>query len=144
MINTAIQGIFLGSIIILFAAALAWYILQAVAYWKIFTKAGEAGWKSIVPFYNLYTQYKLTWNPMWFFVLVGCAAVNVVLGGAEGIFYIISTITSLAVGIIGIISNFKLSQAYGHGAGFAIGLIFLNPIFMLILGFGSSEYQGPQ
>lgn len=144
MINTAIQGIFLGSIIILFAAALAWYILQAVAYWKIFTKAGEAGWKSIVPFYNLYTQYKLTWNPMWFFVLVGCAAVNVVLGGAEGIFYIISTITSLAVGVIGIISNFKLSQAYGHGAGFAIGLIFLNPIFMLILGFGSSEYQGPQ
>lgn len=144
MINTAIQGIFLGSIIILFAAALAWYILQAVAYWKIFTKAGEAGWKSIVPFYNLYTQYKLTWNPMWFFVLVGCAAVNVVLGGAEGIFYIISTITSLAVGVIGIISNFKLSQAYGHGVGFAIGLIFLNPIFMLILGFGSSEYQGPQ
>ena len=38
----------------------------------------------------------------------------------------------------------NLSLAYGHGVGFAIGLFFLSPIFMLILGLGSSQYQGPQ
>lgn len=144
MTDTAILGVLLGSIMVLFVAVVAWYILQVVAYWKIFTKAGEAGWKSLIPFYNMYTQYKLTWNPMWFFVLIACGAVNFAFGGTEGVFYAIGTLTSLAMGVIGIISNFKLSQAYGHGACFAIGLILLNPIFMLILGFGSSEYQGPQ
>ena len=35
-----------------------------------------------------------------------------------------------------------LSNAFGHGLGFTLGLIFLAPIFVLILAFGSSEYRG--
>lgn len=38
----------------------------------------------------------------------------------------------------------KLSVSFGHGVGFTLGLIFLNPIFTLILAFGSSEYIGAQ
>ena len=34
-------------------------IVAIIAYWKIFTKAGEAGWKSIIPFYNVYTLLKI-------------------------------------------------------------------------------------
>lgn len=30
-------------------------ILLIVAQWKIFTKAGEKGWKSIIPIYNMVT-----------------------------------------------------------------------------------------
>ena len=44
--------------------------------------------------------------------------------------------------IIGIIVANDLSNAFGHGLGFTLGLIFLSPIFMLILAFGSSEYRG--
>ena len=33
-----------------------------------------------------------------------------------------------------------LSKAFGHGLGFTLGLIFLSPIFYLMLGFGSSHY----
>lgn len=40
--------------------AFIFYILQVIAYWKIFTKAGEEGWKSIIPIYNGYVQYRLT------------------------------------------------------------------------------------
>ncbi len=36
------------------------------------------------------------------------------------------------------------AKAFGQGTGFGIGLIFLNPIFIAILGFGSAEYIGPQ
>ena len=39
----------LGSYIFL---VIAWYIILVIANWKIFTKAGEAGWKSIIPIYN--------------------------------------------------------------------------------------------
>ena len=30
-------------------------ILQIVAWWRIFSKAGEAGWKSIIPIYYVYS-----------------------------------------------------------------------------------------
>ena len=43
-----------------------------------------------------------------------------------------------------VVALYKLACAYGHGIGFTIGLFFLNPLFMLILGFGDSEYMGPQ
>lgn len=50
----------LGSILIL---VIGWYILQVVAYWQIFEKAGEPGWKAIIPCYNTYTQYNLPGTP---------------------------------------------------------------------------------
>lgn len=97
-------------------------VLLIVAMWKLFTKAGEAGWKSIIPFLNTYTLFKIAWGNGWLFLLGFIPIVNV---------------------IIQIMLMVKLAHAYGKGAGFAIGLIFLTPIFYLILGFGSAQYVGP-
>ena len=41
-----------------------------------------------------------------------------------------------------IIVALDLAKVFGRGTGFAIGLIFLTPIFSLILGFGSDTYKG--
>ena len=38
----------------------------------------------------------------------------------------------------------RLARAYGKSSGFAVGLFFLGSIFLCILAFGKSEYQGPQ
>ena len=38
----------------------------------------------------------------------------------------------------------KFAKAFGKGIGFGIGLVFLNTIFVLILGLGDAEYIGPQ
>ena len=115
---------------------LLWYVLQVIAYWKIFTKAGQPGWKSIIPIYNQYTQFRISWKiPYMYWVWLACMVAGVILGSINA---------SLAATIIGVIATVKLSKAYGHGVGFAIGLIFLGPIFMMILGFGSSQYLGPQ
>ena len=54
----------------------------------------------------------------------------------------LGTICNLGVMVIGITGLYKLSKAFGHGVGFTLGLMFLNPIFMMILGFGSDQYQG--
>lgn len=144
MSDSAAFGILLGSLLLVLIVAIGWYVLQAVAYWKIFTKAGEPGWKSLIPLYNTYTQYKLTWAPVWFFVFAGCVCLNIFFGSIEGAASYVGSIATLVSGVISIISNHKLSTAFGHGIGFTIGLILLNPIFMLILGFGDSQYQGPQ
>ena len=36
-----------------------------------------------------------------------------------------------------------LGKSFGKDGAFIVGMILLSPIFMLILGFGSAEYQGP-
>ncbi len=105
-----------------FIIAMAIAVLVIVATWKLFVKAGKPGWASIVPFYSTYCLFQISFGNGWLFLLSFVPCVNVV------IFFML---------------YFKLAKAFGQGGAFAIGLIFLNPIFMLILGFGDSEYIGP-
>ena len=93
-----------------------------IAMWKIFAKAGKPGWAAIVPFYNLYVLFEITWGNGIMFLLMLIPFVNF---------------------IIAIITMVKLAKAFGKGGGFAAGLIFLSFIFMLILAFGSAQYIGP-
>lgn len=138
---TALLFASLGTIFILI---IGWYILQVVAYWKIFEKAGEPGWKAIIPFYNTYTQYKFTWEAnIYWFVLFG-GLIGAGLNSLGGILSVLGSAVLLGVTIVNILAANKLAKAFGHGVGFTIGLIFLNPIFMLILGFSSDQYIGPQ
>lgn len=138
-------ALLLASLGTIFILVIGWYILQVVAYWKIFEKAGEPGWKAIVPFYNTYTQYKFIWNTRAFWiVLIGGIVGGILQEATEGIPSLLGTLIVLIVAIFNIISLNKLAKAFGHGVGFTIGLFFLNPIFMLILGFSGDEYIGPQ
>lgn len=116
--NTNVQ-LSTGTIIICIAIA----VLMIVASWKILTKAGRPGWASIIPFYNYYIEFEMVGMNGWLFLLLLVPIANIV---------------------ISIMYNIKLAQVFGKGTGFAIGLIFLNPIFLLILAFGSAQYQGPQ
>lgn len=110
---------------------LLFYILIAVAAWRIMVKAGEPGWKGIIPVYNIYSLYKISWKTNMFWALLVLELLSFV-----------GWICSVAGLVIGIMGLHKVSKAFGHGAGFTLGLIFLNPIFLLILGFGSSQYLG--
>ena len=42
--------------------SLIWCIIMIVANWKIFTKAGQPGWMSIIPFLNSFILFKISWN----------------------------------------------------------------------------------
>lgn len=45
---------------VIFALLLLGAIIVAfISWWKIFEKAGEAGWKSLVPFYNAFIDAKI-------------------------------------------------------------------------------------
>jgi uncharacterized membrane protein YhaH (DUF805 family) len=97
-------------------------IVAVIAFWRVFTKAGEAGWKSIIPIYSTYVLLKIVGRPWWWLLLMLIPLVNV---------------------IVYIIVMHDLSKSFGHGFGFTLGLIFLSLIFYLILGFGGSQYVGP-
>ena len=136
----------LGGIYLVFA--FIWWLLQIIANWNIFTKAGEAGWKSIIPVYSDYISYKIAWQPSYFWLVFVLGIITSVANGMEDpngtnttILLIVSLIR-IILAIISILYCIKLSRAFGHGIGFAIGLMFLQPIFMLILGFGNDPYYG--
>ncbi len=140
----AYTGLILASLGTIFILIIGWYVLQVVAYWQIFEKAGEPGWKAIIPFYNTYTQYKFTWDTnFYWFVLFG-SIIGGLLNSFDGMISALGSIILLAISVVNIIALNKLAKAFGHGTGFTVGLVFLNPIFKLILGFSGDEYIGPQ
>lgn len=91
-------------------------LLLIVSMWVVFEKAGEAGWKSIVPIYNLYVLMLVCGKPGWWFLLMFIPIIG-------AIFYLLAMLS--------------LSARFGRGAVFGIGLFFLPMIFFPLLAFGS-------
>ena len=58
-------GVFGAMFIVYLVVAIIIAILQIVAMWKIFTKAGEKGWKSIIPIYNIVILFKISGLSPW-------------------------------------------------------------------------------
>ncbi len=100
-------------LLLAFGFGIAWI----VAVWKIFAKAGQPGWAVLIPIYNMVAFLKVVQRPLWWLVL-------------------------LFIPIIPLILCFDLSRVFGKGGLFGLGLVLFNPIFTMILGFGSAEYVG--
>lgn len=125
-------------------AAIVYYIILIVGLWKIFEKAGEEGWKALIPFYNFYILFKIAGVSLYFWIMAACgaiAAISAFIGNFIFITYPISWILTAIASIVLFMMWNSLSQAFGHSLGFALGLWLLNPIFILVLGFGASQYR---
>ena len=124
---------------------LLWYILTLAAGWKMFEKAGEPGWKSFIPFYNEYTVYKFSWNTMIFWINFICVVLSRLLGNSDmGLLILIAGVLNLLSAVLYVGISYKLAQSFRQGVAFTIGLIILRPVFILVLGFGSADYIGPE
>lgn len=130
-----IAGGALAITIFLIAAGL----VLIIALWKIFEKAGEKGWKSLIPFYSSYIEFKLAWSVSYFWFYLAA----LVLTWLTGSFPILRVTFAITATVFNIILLAKLAKSFGKSGGFAVGLVLLNPVFLMILGFGSAEYCGP-
>jgi hypothetical protein len=117
--NSAAQqgGSMIGGLV-----GLAILVFLVAAMWKVFTKAGKAGWLVLIPIVNIYQLLKIAGRPGWWLILFLIPLVNL---------------------IISILVSMDIAKSFGKGAGFGLGLAFLSPIFYPILGFGSATYKGP-
>ncbi len=48
-----------GMLYTMILLVIAYFVLKIVANWKIFEKAGQPGWASIVPFYSNYIEFNI-------------------------------------------------------------------------------------
>lgn len=161
------EAAFLGGIygsmamVLLLVVFVAW-VLLVIAHWKMFTKAGEKGWKSIIPLYSDYTLYKLVWNTKSFWIFLASSVITIIttffcgsyaitsagelvyLGESNMIIGIISFVASMVMLCYTVMSTINTALAFGKGFVFAVGLLILPNVFTLILAFGSAKYRGPQ
>lgn len=97
-------------------------LIMLSSMWRIFTKAGYAGWTSLVPIYNAVLMMRIAGKPGWWVLLMMFPLVNMV---------------------IMVVVDISLANQFGKNAAFGIGLLFLPLIFMPILAFGSAKHLNP-
>ena len=143
----------LGVIMSAFTFWIMWYVLVLIARWKVFDKAGIAGWKSLIPIYSDYCTFKISWKTAVFWLFLVLSVASAIISGRiaslteneeaiPAIISLLETVVGLAMTAINLIMNIKLAQKFGHGILFGLGLAFLTPLFTLILGLGSSDFRG--
>ncbi len=107
--------------------AFAWFIMLAlvvldlIGLWKVFAKAGFDGWEALIPGHNFFVEFQLAGIKTYWIFLLFVPFVN--------------------IGIL-IWRDIELAKAFGKSTLFGLGVFFLAPIFIPILGFGKAKYVG--
>jgi Family of unknown function (DUF5684) len=107
--------------VILILLWIAVSVLMIASVWVVYTKAGQPGWASLIPIYNIIVMLQIAGKPTWWILLCLIPIVNIVI---MFMMYI------------------AVARAFGKSDGFGIGLIFLSFIFFPILAFGDAKYVG--
>lgn len=103
--------------------SIIWYILVAIALWKVFDKAGYPGILAIIPIVNLFVLVKVAGYSAWLGLLYLIPLVNIVFG---------------------IMVAFRIGRAFGKGGLFSFFFLWMFAfIGYFILGFGSARYSKP-
>ena len=111
-----------GTPLLILAIALVVATLMLVSGWKLFEKAGEPGWASLVPIYNMVVLLRIVALPWWCLGLFVVPAVNVA--------------ASLMV-------SYRLAKAFGQGVLGSVGMVLFPFIMLPALGFGQARYTRP-
>ncbi len=105
-------------LIIVYLAVIA---LMVVSMWIIYAKAGKPGWAVLIPIYNIIVFMEIIKKPWWWLFLWMIPFVNFVF----------------------IIWSWNLLvKKFGKSEGFTVGVILLSFIFIPILAFDGSGYEG--
>lgn len=150
--------LFLGLILILLGIGVLVFYFWGL--WKLFTKAGQAGWKAIIPYYADWVLMKdvcgLHWG--WFVTSVGVAVLSLLLSFIETLltgfvgadaYNVISVVFSIFGWICTIVSLFiqlacvyNLSKKFNKSTGWVVLTMFFGIITIPLLGFvKKEEYQ---
>ncbi|MEO5627422.1 MAG: DUF5684 domain-containing protein [Candidatus Saccharimonadales bacterium] len=97
-------------------------VAAIVGMWKVFEKAGEKGWKSLIPIYNAYILLEISGKPGWWVLLLMIPFVNL---------------------YVAIVQALELAKRFGKSGTFGFfGLFLFSYVGYLILGFGDAKYDG--
>lgn len=132
-----IQSAMAGTVSLL---ALAVGLVVIAGFWKTLNKASLPPWGVLVPIYNIILIADMAGRPMWWafvwIVLFFIGTTGAIVGSSIG-----ALICWLVASIMWFIMMHDISLRFGKGLLFAVGLFLFLPLFIVILGFGKSEYR---
>lgn len=123
-------------------------LISIVCMWRIFSKHyGVAGWKSIIPFYNVYTMSRFTFNnglvmfyPA-FTIFVGMAFLFLLNSPAGLIIYSVFAFIAL---VLSAVISFKFAKQLNDSTLFAVLYILIPVIGLPCIAFSeNTAYKGP-
>ena len=135
---------FLLPVIIIFIICAV--IASVMADYKIFQKAGEEGWKSLVPIYSEVIFCKCFMGKGEYAAIPMIASFFSRIASRSGssasiLFAFPFSIISIAFYVY---QSIALAKSFGKSSSFTLGLIFIPFIFKLILAFSDDQYYGPK
>lgn len=132
-----LSSVDLGGLLVGFVGAMfAIMLILIIANWKLFTKAGEEGWKCLIPIYNTYTTIKIAFSGTKNYLIV--ATILSLFTGFLGDSWLVLLI-ALATVIINIYISFNFMKRYTD-TGMAVLSLFFPMIIYPIVAF-SDKYQ---
>jgi len=109
-----------SSIFVIMGVVLLLIILLIASVWKVYEKAGQAGWKCLIPIYNYVVFLHIIARPVWWVILLFVPVVCF---------------------IILIVMHVDLARRFGKGVLYGLGLCILPFIFFPLLAFGDAAYE---
>ena len=123
--------------------SIVWFFVSAIGFYKMYIKAGVAGWKAFIPYYRSYVRFNFAWNTKMFWpFLVGTLVAQFFTSSEMFIVNLLVIVLCLISIVIGVKLDIRVAKAFGKTTAWGVGLFFLPFIFSLILGFGKAEYIG--
>lgn len=129
-------GILIGCTVLLIGILVFYIIVR----WKMYEQAGEDGWKSIIPFYNVWVLKDIAEvNWWWFLIAILSTTISTSTSSDSGnnysiILYAGSVITNL-------VFYTNIAKKYGKDTGFGVLCALLPLIGLSILVFGQSTFN---
>ena len=115
------SGISKTSVLAIYLFTLLVVLLMYVAEWRMFVKAGQSGWKALIPFYSAYIQFKIAGLSGW---------------------WVLALMVPLLDIYAAVLLSLGTAERFGKGTIFAVpGLLVFSPIGYTYLGFGKAKYQ---
>jgi hypothetical protein len=107
-------------------------VVEIIAIWRVFEKAGRPGWAAIIPLYNNWVLLEISGKPGWWALFALLSFIPIVGWIPYFVLYIIAML--------------ELTKRFGKSPVFAVfGLILFSFVGLFILGFGKAEYHdGPE
>ena len=99
-----------------------WYVLQVIADWKIFSKAGKSGILAFIPIVNVFTEYSICWSSVMGVVYLICVGIASYVNGVQEPSSTLAAVAGVA-GLVGtvlhIMQSIKLAKSFGKGSATA-------------------------
>ena len=141
-IDSTVAAYMVGSVVLLLIILIPILVVYIIGRWKMFQKAGKAGWESIIPFYSDWVYTEIAGVEWWWFIALIITSLGVFSGNSDSNSSINVNINlGSLIGLVGsFVCNYNISKKLHKDTGFAVLMTIFPVVLITMIGF-SSKYS---